>query len=105
MKVRQGLFRLYVALSAAWVLWFGYVIFDAGHQIARSQDFINTDNNERKMGRRSPYDPMDLVVWQNRQIRRRDAAEVAILALPVGAPVFYLIIGWIISAFRRDAAG
>lgn len=104
MQLRRGLFRLYLVVSIGWVGWFGYVIYDSSRLVSVASDYIQTFNNERRMGLQSPYDIVDLVAWQSREHARQTTAEKAILLFPILAPVLYFLCGWIIRGFGRDDA-
>ena len=72
--LRRGLLRLYVVVSVPWVAWFGYQFLD---HLQR------------------PY-----------YSRSRHAAEVFwwLLLVPVGGPILFLVIAWVIAGFRKKTA-
>ena len=105
MHIRRGLFRLYLVLSVLWVGWFGYEIYDSGRSVTAARDFIQTYNNERRLGRPSAYDIAELVKWQSQESARQKSAERAVLAFPVLVPILYFLCNWIVRGFRRDKQG
>jgi hypothetical protein len=69
--VRRGLLRLYLAVATPWVAWFGYQILDS----------LN----------RHPYRPWRYVsgfFW-------------ALLIVPIGGPVLFLVAIWVLAGFRK----
>jgi hypothetical protein len=102
MRVRRGLFRLYVVASILWVGWFGYVIYDSSRELSFVGDLIQEVEYDRRAGRPSAYDGMELVVSQLQQTARQRTAEKAILAFPLLAPIIYFVFSWIVRGFIRD---
>jgi len=72
--LRRGLLRLYVVVSVPWVAWFGYQLLD---HLQR------------------PY-----------YSRARHAAEAFwwLLMVPIGGPILFLVIAWVVAGFRKKTA-
>jgi hypothetical protein len=68
--LRRGLLRLYVVVSVAWVVWFGYQLLYA------LNDYVVDDNIVAN------------AFWW-------------LLVVPVGAPILFLVIAWIIAGFQK----
>jgi hypothetical protein len=73
--LRRGLLRLYVVVSVPWVAWFGYQLLD---------------HLQRPYYSRS---------------RHAAAAFWSLLVVPVGGPILFLVIAWVIGGFRKSALG
>ena len=72
--VRRGLPRLYFVVAVRWVAWSGYQLIDA------SSDYYY------------------------HQAQREREAFWSLLAVPLGAPLAYLIIVWIVDGFPKPTA-
>jgi hypothetical protein len=70
--VRRGLLRLYLAIAVPWVAWFGYQIFNAFQH--------------------HPYGS----VW-----RYASDAFWSLLIVPIGGPILFFMIIWIVAGFRK----
>jgi hypothetical protein len=72
--LRRGLLRIYIVISAPWVAWYGYQIYD----------FIQ----------RHHY-------WRWRNISH---AFWSLLIAPVGGPILLLAIVWVLAGFRKSTS-
>jgi hypothetical protein len=102
MRLRRGLFRLYVVLTMLWIGWFGYEIYAAQRSASKATDYIQMYDYERQIGRVPAFNRSELVVWQIQQTKRRETALQALLVFPLLAPVLFFIGNWVIRSFRRD---
>lgn len=71
--VRRGLLRLYLAIGVPWAAWFGYQIIYAFQHHSYGY------------------------VW-----RYASSAFWSLLIVPIGAPILFFVIVWIISGFRKS---
>ena len=70
--IRKGLLRLYIGVSAVWVIWFGLQIIDV----------LNSH----------PY------YIASRYIPR---LFLTLLFVPIGSPILFIIANWIFEGFRK----
>ena len=71
--LRKGLWRLYIAVTVPWVAWFAYQILE---------------------GFRRPY------YLQSRYVM---PAFWSLLIVPIGAPILFLVIAWVVAGFQKSA--
>jgi hypothetical protein len=83
MRLRRGLFRLYVVLTMLWIGWFGYEIYAAQRSASKATDYIQMYDYERQIGRVPAFNRSELVVWQIQQTKRRETALQALLVFPL----------------------
>jgi hypothetical protein len=69
--VRRGFLRLYLAVAAPWVVWYGYQLLDA----------INRHRPQRYV----------------------DEALRSLLIVPIGAPIIFVILVWVVAGFQKSA--
>lgn len=94
--LRRALLGLYLVLSTSWVTWFGYQIYSSTRQYDSARELLETGDNDSIEGRRSEYDREQLWKSTFEQAQRRTFATNALLVIPIGAPLLYLIAAWVV---------
>jgi hypothetical protein len=127
--IRRGFLRLYLALAIPWLAYFGYTVIDAGREYDRLQNKIQFDRDElaKPHVARVPHEPrnifdvipstidlemvpvlkdqiLELEDLKLEQGARGRFALKAIPIVPLGAPILFLVVAWVVSGFRRSAA-
>jgi hypothetical protein len=106
--MRNGLLRLCVAVAIPWTAWFGYAAYDS------DQSIHWYDREGKKLNDRLPagytvgdafpdwyiFESIPLEVSITKEFERYDFAKHALMALPLGLPILYLVAGWIVAGFH-----
>jgi hypothetical protein len=117
MNMRKGFIRLYIAITVPWVGWFGYMAYDANRWASYAQaklEFLveaidDGDGHSFKtralraaQGVETDNELVDIYADQrDKQSERRKLALYALLAWPLGAPLLYIVVLWIVAGFRQ----
>jgi hypothetical protein len=96
----SGWLRIYLVATVLWVGWFGYELYDANHQRARALDYMQTCKNAYALHQLCAYDLNELGQDAGEQLRREQISMKALPVIPVGLPIVFLVVLWVLRGFR-----
>lgn len=129
--IRKGIIRLYLLTAVPWLLYFGYVAIDADREYRRAFKQFGMRYAELIIAQRHALEPpraekpitskprgildLDEVLTvddaklnlervankSGTQKQRRDFALSVLPLLPVGEPIIFLAILWVVAGFRK----